>query len=143
MQVHPKVSDLTDAYFGAFGGDDSVVLFRPSKRTIDNSKSLTTTFNLISKLERYSNSIYFLCKFLIQCYGIWYRVPNPLKAVVLLGRNDLTCMEHINYCYISFCDNLNSLNSSCLCEILDMALIDRYGNRIKSKFQTFRLLPFF
>lgn len=51
------------------------------------------------------DSMYFSSKFLINVNERWVFVPDPIKQIVRLGRDDLFCTEHVNEYYISFADN--------------------------------------
>ena len=57
--------DLSHALCGAFGCDDSLVLFPEAFDLTDQSMRIMRMFNLVAKIEIYSNSIYFSSKFLI------------------------------------------------------------------------------
>jgi len=98
--------DYERAVCGVFGGDDSLVFLDPKEPIVDHSKTLADVFNLDAKLVYMPEAIYFASRFLIQFNGTWWFVPDPLKAVVRLGRNDLYCKEHVELYHASFADNL-------------------------------------
>lgn len=123
--------DIKDCIFGIFGGDDSVIIFNKDKTIVDNSATLASIFNLTAKLEQFENSIYFSSKFLLYVNGYWIWVPDPIKGIIRLGRDDMFCREHVECYYISFCDNYYILNNSHIRNKVNMVLMDRYKRKLK------------
>lgn len=58
-------------------------------------------------------------------------IPDPLKAIVRLGRADLTCKEHLECYWKSFCDNHQFLKYNEIQYKLAIAMTDRYKSKLK------------
>lgn len=99
------VYDLRDIKMGIFGGDDSIIVTTDTSPIPDRSKVLGELFNLDAKLDNFPYGHYFSSRFLIFVNGFWMYVPDPLKAISKLGRDDMFCKEHIKEYCTSFSDN--------------------------------------
>lgn len=108
-----------------FSGDDSLIFCKyihdmPSKLTI-----LQTRYNLEAKLMNYKVP-YFCSKFLIIADNNWIFVPDTLKLICKLGRNDLVDLEHVKSYRISFDDNLYYYKNRLNWTFISEAINDRY-----------------
>lgn len=128
------VYDYNSALGGIFGGDDSLVFLSKDTKLLDQSKNLASLFNLVAKLEYYPEAIYFASKFVIRYQNQWYIVPDPIKAVVRLGRNDIYCEEHAREMYKSYRDNMRMYLNVGIRDAVAIAAKKRYRN-------TFRHVP--
>nr|BEQ09757.1 MAG: RNA-dependent RNA polymerase [Cosmospora episphaeria virga-like virus 1] len=90
---------------GVFGGDDSIVFFPTQCHLTDNTPVISDVFNLVAKIEHFPTALSFSSKFLTIYDGYWLFIPDPLKALVKLGRDDIYNEEHRDLYYISFSDN--------------------------------------
>jgi hypothetical protein len=125
--------DLSKALMGAFGGDDSLIAFSDDTIIFDQSKQIQETFNLEAKIEIFPGSHYFSSKFLIQSAGCWMMVPDPIKLIAKLGRDDLYCREHVEEYYISFCDNYKYFKCALIRNQLATMIVDRYSKKLNVK----------
>jgi len=117
---------IRKAHGGVFGGDDSLVVFPASVTLRDNTQVISDVFNLVAKIEHFPTAPVFSSRFLVNCRGRWLFVPDALKAVVKLGRDDLFNFEHVEYYYISFKDNFKCYADSGIVEIVSQMLNHRY-----------------
>jgi hypothetical protein len=113
------------------GDDDLAVLKSLSFDFQEFQKQVTvieTLFNISLKLFIYDYPS-FCSKFIIDVDGRWLAIPDPLKALVKLGRYDIANEEHLQEYFISMCDNLKVLRDARIWSELSRAVICRY--RIK------------
>lgn len=106
MTALAYVYDLSECYLGLFGGDDSIIAADPTTIIPDRSQLIGQIFNLDAKLDNFPYGHYFSSRFLLFSNGTWILVPDPMKAIFKLGRNDMYCKEHIIEYHTSFADNL-------------------------------------
>lgn len=83
-------------------GDDSLLIAK-SQLFFDES-NFYQTFGLEVKMFEY-DFMYFCSKFLLVTSNGIILVPDPLKVIVKLGRNDLISEDHIKEYFISVKDN--------------------------------------
>jgi hypothetical protein len=99
------VYDLSEVYYAIFGGDDSLIVADPNQIVPDRSKVIAEIFNLDAKLDNFPGGHYFSSRFLLFVRNTWLFVPDPMKAIFKLGRDDMYCKEHIEEYHRSFADN--------------------------------------
>jgi len=113
---------------GVFGGDDSLVVFPATVSIKDNTQVISDIFNLVAKIEHFPDCPVFSSRFLLNLSGRWMFVPDPLKAIVKLGRDDLYNYEHVEYYYISFCDNFKCFRDERVVNDVSKMLTLRYAD---------------
>ena len=88
-------------------GDKSWILkTHRSGPLVTNLDGFTSLFNFETELLEYDGSHFYAGNFIVLADGHNIRlVPDPLKSVIKLGRNDMYCPEHVSEYYISFADN--------------------------------------
>ena len=69
------------------------------------------TFNFESKILDFDGSMYYCGNFLVMAQGYVRLVPDPLKAIIKLGRFDLFCRQQVEEYWRSFSDNNYSFAS--------------------------------
>lgn len=110
MALTVDAFDLSQAIGGVFGGDDSLVIFRDTADVTDTTERVTSVFNFMIKLEHFPSAVTFASKFLIYWENVWVLMPDAMKVITKLGRNDIRNKEHARLYYDSFCE-VNSLYS--------------------------------
>lgn len=131
MLVLAYTHEYEEAFGGIFGGDDSLVCLFPTTKLFDQSKHIANIFNLNAKLEYFPNGMYFSSKFLIFVEYQWLFIPDPIKAIFRLGRDDLFCKEHIELYYISYCDNMKWYKNHNVRREVNNAVRHRYKSAFK------------
>lgn len=131
MFVLSYTHEYESAIGGIFGGDDSFIALKPTMKLFDQSRHIAAIFNLSAKLEYFPKAMYFSSKFLIQVQNQWLFLPDPLKVIFKLGRDDMFCKEHIELYYISFCDNLKWYKNQFIREKLIETTYERYKINFK------------
>jgi len=87
---------LENYYGGVFGGDDSLIVVNDKVDISNDTNMFAERFNYYVKLEPTQHSVCFASKFLIRNYfGMYYFVPDPVKMLLKICRNDLTCYNHL------------------------------------------------
>ncbi|APG77848.1 RdRp [Xingshan nematode virus 2] len=113
--------------FCMFSGDDSLIFSRRKIESVDSILNLAFKFNLESKLLHYKVP-YFCSKFLLRMpVGNWKIIPDPVKVLVKLGRNDLVSWAHRDEYLISLRDNLKDYKNAYFYPFLSAAVSDRYS----------------
>ncbi|APG77532.1 RdRp [Wuhan heteroptera virus 1] len=116
--------------FGLFGGDDSLLfLFNdiPESEIYSLFENSSAKFSMEMKIINV-NSFYFCSRFLIYypADDRWYVVPDPLKALIKLGRSDLVNYVHVNEYRISLHDNWVNYSNILLHNSISANFSDRY-----------------
>ncbi|APG77854.1 hypothetical protein [Xinzhou nematode virus 1] len=125
MSVLAHTFDLSNA-FCMFSGDDSLIFSTKRLDSLETIYNLSFKFNLESKLLHY-NTPYFCSKFLLQNYqGSWSFIPDPIKMLIKLGRNDLVSYDHVKEYHISLKDNARHFTNGIFFPALSYAVCDRY-----------------
>lgn len=110
-----------------FSGDDSLIFHAPD--TIYNVdfkiSQLMYIYNLEAKLMQYKVP-YFCSKFLILSNDEWIFVPDTVKLIIKLGRNDIVDTVHAECYRVSFLDNLNYYKNPYHWTAISAAINDRY-----------------
>jgi len=97
--------DMSEEFImGIFCGDDSLIAILGNVRVPDRSAEFAEIFNLTVKIEDYPQCPMFASQFLLYIDGYYRLIPDPLKLLIKLGRDDLYCGEHVDAYFISFCD---------------------------------------
>lgn len=109
MTVFSYFYDLETCICAIFSGDDSTIIFEIKIAKVDYSRAISKLFNLHIKIEYNTDVPYFCSKFCIIKDKLCFFVPDPFKAIIKLGRNDLYCKEHIVEYHRSLSDNFRSL----------------------------------
>nr|WNM95048.1 MAG: replication-associated protein [Diaporthe helianthi virga-like virus 1] len=120
--------DLKEAIGGAFGGDDSLVVFRVTTLLGDSTGKISDVFNLVAKIEHFPKCAYFSSRLLVFSYDKWVFLPDPVKNVIKLGRDDIYNYEHVESYYVSFADNNKYLKDSTYRDALIAATAMRYAD---------------
>ena len=115
--------DMGECVASLFSGDDSVLW--GNLRTQDATYLYENVANLECKMIRH-RIVEFCGKFLIPVEDGWAIVPNPFKAILKLGRRDMTNWYHVEAYRVSATDNLASLKSGHLGDDLARAMHERY-----------------
>jgi hypothetical protein len=115
---------------GIFGGDDMIIWFIITAALIDQSQFMAEMLNLSAKIEIYPGCWYFSSHFIVQIKGTWYMIPDPMKAIVRLGREDLQCGEHVRLYWESYADNFKIYQS------IDVRLKVAKASALRLKHQT-------
>ncbi|APG77851.1 hypothetical protein [Xingshan nematode virus 1] len=112
--------------FCMFSGDDSIIFSRTKLDSGISVANLAFKFNLESKLLHYKVP-YFCSKFLIWTpEGSWKIIPDPVKLVVKLGRNDLVNWDHRDEYRVSLRDTVKAFENAYYYPFLSAAVSDRY-----------------
>lgn len=115
-----------DSCFIVLSGDDSVVFLKePIRNLQERLRLLQTKYNMEAKLFNFSIP-YFCSKFLLIVDDHWIFVPDTVKMVVKLGRNDLTDFDHVECYRISFDDNLYYYKRKAYWSYISLAINNRY-----------------
>ncbi|UPT53679.1 MAG: hypothetical protein 1 [Zeugodacus tau negev-like virus] len=110
-----------------FSGDDSLIFLKDPIPNIETKTyKLETVYNLEAKLLNYKVP-YFCSKFLLLVGEEWIFVPDTMKLIVKLGRNDVVDYEHVECYRISFDDNLYYYKFSHFWPFISLAINDRYN----------------
>lgn len=124
MAVLSSVIDMKKTNMALFAGDDSLILSR-ERPSDEIAHKLSVWYNLESKLMKY-NYFYFCYKFLISREDDWYMIPDILKLVSKLGREDLTNKAHQEEYRISLLDLLILLYDARNNDMISKAFFERY-----------------
>nr|QAY29259.1 putative RNA-dependent RNA-polymerase [Mill Lade virus] len=109
-----------------FSGDDSLIFIDEDfHRFNEKILKLQYVYNLEAKVMNYKVP-YFCSKFLLLVDDHWIFVPDTLKLIIKLGRNDLVDEEHIECYRISFSDNLYYYKFRQYWPYISFAINDRY-----------------
>jgi len=111
MAVLAYTYSLDESLVGVFGGDDSLIIFPEEAPLPDNTQRIAEYFNLEAKIETFPDALYFSSRYLIFAQGRWLFVPDPVKAVFRLGRNNVYCKKHAELMHVSFKDNFKYYRS--------------------------------
>nr|QVG74708.1 RNA-dependent RNA polymerase [ssRNA positive-strand virus sp.] len=127
MAVIASVFDLNSIKFYAmFSGDDSLLFVNKLPISLQEKvDKLAYLYNLEAKLLSFATP-YFCSKFLIPNEDNWIFVPDVVKLINKLGRNDLVDYQHVEEYRISFLDNLHYYKNALNYEIINIAVNDRY-----------------
>lgn len=126
MAVIAYTHDLESAIGGIFGGDDSLVYLRKTTMIRDQSAIIASLFNLIAKIEFHPNCPCFSSHFVVNVNGWWRFVPDPMKAIIRIGRKDMYCREHAIYYHESFKDNMKYFTNESVKIAMNKVVIARY-----------------
>jgi len=80
---------------GAFCGDDSLIFFKSNEKLIDVSEILSRGFNFFAKYEPTDKYIYYVSKFIIRYDNRYVTLPNVLKNIVKLARDDIKSVHYL------------------------------------------------
>ncbi|XP_026285266.2 uncharacterized protein LOC113211176 [Frankliniella occidentalis] len=113
-----------------FVGDDSFIL---SPETFERSlaASYGSLFNLEVKVLTYE-TLSFCSKFVVRDGEKIAFVPDVVKVLSKLGRNDLTNPQHVEEYRISLADNLKCLSNARLIPEISRIVQERYGSGINT-----------
>lgn len=140
MMVTLAVYDEKDIYFACFAGDDSLMIMNPSADlTYNRSNKFSDVFNLECKELRFEYS-YFCSRFVLFAEGRIVVIPDILKVVTKLGRQDMVDEKHIEEYRVSFKDNLASLYDETIFRELSRAIQERYKTIVYDHSKVFRVL---
>ncbi|ASA47360.1 RdRp [Aedes camptorhynchus negev-like virus] len=114
-----------DSCLACFSGDDSLIFCKEIVNIDQKLLFLQTRYNLEAKLMNFSVP-YFCSKFLILVDNKWIFVPDTVKLIAKLGRNDLVDDEHVECYRISFEDNLYYYKNCNNWTVISYAINDRY-----------------
>lgn len=127
---------LCDAYplYRAIGGiidsDDTNVFYTSDVVLTDRKEYIQKVFNLIAKLENFTLSMYGSSAFFIHVEGYMRTVPDLMKVIFAIGRDDLDGDEHVHEYWISFKDNYACYNNAELrLKVVEMCA-ERYADHI-------------
>nr|QVG74719.1 RNA-dependent RNA polymerase [ssRNA positive-strand virus sp.] len=128
MAVIASVFELYNTNFYAlYSGDDSLLFVDQRPSNLQNKvDKLAYLYNLEAKLLTFATP-YFCSKFLIPSTDKWLFVPDTIKLINKLGRNDLVDYVHVEEYRISFLDNLHYYKNSFNYDMISEALNDRYN----------------
>lgn len=130
MMATLSAFDLSTSLGGVFGGDDSIVVFDSNVSLVDNTYLMTDVFNFVTKVEHFPDSVVFASKFLIYTSNVWVLMPDALKIIIKLGRDDIRNKEHAAEYYKSFLE-INALyKDSYLCSEMASRIVLRYQKLI-------------
>ncbi|QMU95554.1 putative RNA-dependent RNA-polymerase [Bactrocera dorsalis negev-like virus] len=124
-----KLYDLfnNDLAVACFSGDDSLIFLKNQIPYLEEKTfKLECVYNLEAKILNYSVP-YFCSKFLLLVDNEWIFVPDTMKLIIKLGRNDLTDYEHVECYRVSFDDNLYYYKFSYYWSYISCAINDRYN----------------
>uniref|UniRef100_W8BUH7 Replicase large subunit n=1 Tax=Ceratitis capitata TaxID=7213 RepID=W8BUH7_CERCA len=117
---------ISDQAFACFSGDDSLIFLKnPIPNLEAKTFKLECIYNLEAKILNYAVP-YFCSKFLLLVDNEWIFVPDTLKLIIKLGRNDLTDFDHVECYRISFDDNLYYYKFPNFWYYISQAINDRY-----------------
>lgn len=114
-----------EKFIGCFSGDDSLLFMDPVSHIELKLSKLQNIYNLEAKLMNFKIP-YFCSKFLIMTEEKWIFVPDLVKLIIKLGRNDLVDFEHVECYRISFNDNLYFYKDKLNWPFISAAVNDRY-----------------
>lgn len=140
MAVLAYTHNYIEAFGGIFGGDDALIFLKASANVTDQSRHIAEMFNLTSKIEIFPDAMYFSSKFLINTQGTWQFVPDPMKAVLKLGKRDFYCLEHIKLYHESFKDAYKSYQNITTRRLLSEVALKRYKKKFKNSINSLRNL---
>lgn len=126
MLVMSFIYDLELSYGGIFVGDDSLIALSNLNSKFVRIQDTAEIFNLVSKLVSKSTAPMFTNRFLVFVKGSWLFVADPLKIITRLGRDDMYCKQHIELCYVSYCDNCKLYKDKSVRDALVKAMLLRY-----------------
>lgn len=117
--------DLKKCYMCLFSGDDSLILYQGTMP--DLTEECSRFFNFQSKFFFGYKYYSFCSKFLFYENNSWHMVPDLIKFIAKLGRQDLMNKYHVELYRISCVDLLKEYNKSVVQIKLADCINDRYG----------------
>jgi len=127
MMVLCFTYNLEEAYGGLFVGDDSLVFISRLCNFTPRVTRTSDVFNLVSKIVTNNDAPFYTGKLLLHVRGCWLLVPDPIKALVKLGRSDLYCKEHVLLYYTSFSDVMHLYKDNDVRNKLKVSCLHRYA----------------
>jgi hypothetical protein len=144
MGANAVIYDDRYVIMAAFCGDDAYyilkMIFKKILESFDSSTFLSQCLNLETK-ELSCKYIYFCSKFMLLTSTGWQIVPDPVKLLNKLGRNDILDYDHAEEYRVSTCDNFKIKNEETL-YLLDLAISERYKIKTSNVNLIFSLLHF-
>ncbi|UNH55562.1 RNA-dependent RNA polymerase [Ligustrum leprosis virus] len=125
MAVIARNFDLSKLELAVFSGDDSLLVGEKKYLQCD-SKNFSDLFNLDVKFFSNYKYYHFCSKFLIPVGNRWYFIPDPIKLLIRICRNDLLNWAHIDEYRISLMDSTKFFVDEDVIGVLSMAITDRY-----------------
>nr|UNH55557.1 RNA-dependent RNA polymerase [Ligustrum chlorotic spot virus] len=125
MAVIARNFDLSKLELAVFSGDDSLLVGQKRYLQCD-SQVFSDLFNLDVKFFSNYKYYHFCSKFLIPVRGRWYFIPDPIKLLIRMSRNDLINWAHVDEYRISLMDSTKFFVDDEVISVLSLAILDRY-----------------
>jgi hypothetical protein len=119
--------DIDECSLAVLGGDDNLCCFPANAKIPDKSKEAAEELNFELKPLSFDKSMYFSSRFVILTKNGWTTVPDPVKLIVRLGRDDIQGKSHLKQIHQSFCALHYKYLDSEVREKVVEAAEERYG----------------
>jgi hypothetical protein len=127
------VFDVSKAALFLIRGDDTLIFVEKEKgRLAGRVETLSSLFNFEVKQLTYDGSVYYAGFFVDVIEGFVRLMPDPVKCILSLGREDMYCREHILEYYTSFKDNYSIYSNAVIRRRAAAQASIRYSKVFKS-----------
>jgi len=113
-------------HLGMFGGDDSLVIYPEDTDFEIDLQKFSVLFNFEVKLFHSRKYMYFSSKFILWNGLKYVVIPDPLKLVIRMSRQDIRDWDHLAEYYVGIVDNVSALLNETDVNVLNEAFYEKY-----------------